>query len=584
VIKIALGTAILAIVYITFLFFNQMQGLSRSVDAISESSRRLVGLEKVVSALSVNETSLRSFIISGDSMYLKERFYNRAELDPAIAELRKPASPNVKGFNCDSLVSLLDRRYAMFDHTLETIRKYKGKDPKKVNYALAQSDTLTDIVRDYIYRSLAKEASNVTQSSIDHRYEIQTSIVTSFSLVTVALFILLLSIGRISADLRSMKKLNDELKFLNYTFNKAEKIAGISHWKYNLRTKKYIFSDNFFTLIGLERGSFEPSLETILPYIHPDDRDYVNEIYTDSLAKRKPTALVFRLSTKDGMKYVRAIGSFAENSKGELVKIGVNYDITEQYANLASLEESNRNLMAINGELEAFNNIVSHDLQEPLRKIQMFISRIEEQESAALSENGQMYFTRIASSANRMQNLLIDLVNYSRAMKGERAFAPTDLNLVVADVLSELSINIDERQAEVKVGRLPVISAIPTQIHQLFVNLITNSLKFTKPGQHPSIKIRQEKIPDGETREGIAFSDRKYVKLIVSDKGIGFSQEFADKIFLLFRRLEKDSYEGTGIGLSICKRIVENHNGEIFAESQPGKGARFIIYLPKTEG
>jgi len=583
VIKIALGTAILAIIYITFLFFNQMQGLGRSVDAISESNRRLVQLEKVVSAISVNESSLRSFIISGDSMYLKDRFYRRAELDPAIAELRKPVASDTRGFDCDSLVSLLDRRYALFDSTLETIGKYRGKHNAKVSYALAQSDTLTDILRDYVYHSLEKEASNVAQSSIDHRYEIQTSIITSFSLVTVALFILLLSIGRISTDLRSMKKLNDELKFLNYTFNKAERIAGISHWKYNLRTKKYIFSDNFFNLIGLERGSFEPSLETILPYIHPDDRDHVREVYAESLALKKPTALVFRLATKEGMKYVRAIGSFAENSKGELVKIGVNYDITEQYANLASLEESNRNLVAINGELEAFNNIVSHDLQEPLRKIQMFISRIEEQDAAALSDGGRQYFNRIATSANRMQNLLIDLVNYSRAMKGERAFAPTDLNQVLEDVVGELAINIEEKQAEINVGKLPVISAIPAQIHQLFVNLIANALKFTRPGENPRVKISQEKIADGEARDNIAFSDRKYVKLVVADKGIGFSQEFADKIFLLFRRLEKESYEGTGIGLAICKRIVENHNGEIFAESQSGKGAKFIIYLPKTE-
>jgi signal transduction histidine kinase/CHASE3 domain sensor protein len=582
VIKIALGTAILLIVYITSVFFTQMQNLGQSVESMSISNKRLLALEKVLSVISVNESSVRSYIISGDSVYLQKRFYAKKSLAPQMESLRKLSDKSIKSFNCDSLQRMIDARYDLFKSTLAIAGKENFADQAEINFVLAQNDTLTDKIREYIYKSLEAESANVDQYQIDHRYEIETSIITSFLLVTVALFILLISIGRISSDLSSMKKMNDELKFLNYTFNNAEKIAGISHWKYNLQTQKYTFSDNFYNMIGLDPDTFMPTLENVMPYLHADDRENVIQAYSDSIVNRTPTSLVFRMYSKNGeMRYFKSVGSFAENSKGELVKIGVNYDITEQYQNTADLEESNKDLRAINAELESFNNIVSHDLQEPLRKIQMFISRIEENEFPALSETGQDQFKRIASSANRMQSLLIDLVNYSRAMKGDKAFAETDLGKIVKEVFTELSLNIEEKKAVIKVGPLPIINAIPAQIHQLFVNLLTNSIKFTQPDTPPKVAISQEEIAENEVCNGESISDKKYIKIAVVDKGIGFSQEFADKIFLLFRRLEKERYDGTGIGLAICKKIVENHNGYIHAESDLGKGAKFIIYLPK---
>jgi signal transduction histidine kinase len=580
IIKIALGTAIMLIFYITFVFFNQMQNLSRSVDSMSVSSRRLLELEKILSAVAVNESSVRSYIITGDSLYLKERFKSEQFIEPQMLNLRQMRA--TKSFNADTLHKLVTKRYNLFSQTLDAVQKNGSLKTAELAAIMAQSDTVSDQIRNYIQRSLENEADNVTFYKINHNYEIDTSIITSFLLVTVALFILLLSLTRISTDLNSMKMLKDELRFLNYNLNNAQKISGISHWKYNLQTRKYSFSENFYNQIGVDPEQFEPTLQSVLPYIHEDDREHVITAYAESIANKTPTSLIFRLQPIGGaMKYIKSVGSFAENSRGELVKIGVNYDITEHYLNTANLEENNKHLRAINAELESFNNIVSHDLQEPLRKIQMFVSRIDEQESETLTETGRDYFGRITALANRMQNLLIDLVNYSRAMKGDKAFCQTDLKGLMKDVRQELSLNIEERQAVIKVGSLPVTNAIPAQIHQLLVNLMTNALKFTEPGVPPQIKVAEEKIADDEMRNGIAFSPKEFVKIVFTDKGIGFDQEFADKIFLLFRRLEKESYDGTGIGLAICKKIVENHNGYIFAESGLGKGAKFIIYLPR---
>ena len=212
----------------------------------------------------------------------------------------------------------------------------------------------------------------------------------------------------------------------------------------------------------------------------------------------------------------------------------------------------------------------------------MFISRIDQTEFEVLSETGRDYFKRIAASANRMQNLMVDLVNYSRTMKGDKAFSETDLNVIIEDVLAELALNIEEKNALIVIEGIPVAKVIPFQIHQLFVNLLSNALKFSRDGVQPEISIKGAEVTEEELFNNVPFTDRQYYKIVVADNGIGFKQEFAEKIFQLFRRLEKvHEYRGTGIGLAICKRIVENHDGFIFAEGHPNEGAKFIIYLPK---
>lgn len=582
VIKIALAIAVLLITYVSVVFFRQMQSLGQAVELMTVSNKRLVEMEKILSAISINDSSVRSFIITSDSTYLKRRFVDINVLEESFDNLEhhfKRTSNN--SFSLDSLKGLVANRYQLFYDVLGAARA--GSPQQAETYKLLRySDTVTDQLRRYLQDVMAKESTNIHVYEIRHKHEIQTSIITSFFLVTIALFILFLSINRISSDLGDLRKLNDELMFLNFKFTNAEKIAGLSHWKYNLETKKYSLSDNFYSLIGVSPQNNIESLEAIFPFLHPDDREGVIEAYSDSYVHKTPTSLVYRLYDKDGkMRYLKSIGSFAENSKGQLVKIGVNYDVTEQYKNTEKLEEKNRNLMAINAELESFNNIVSHDLQEPLRKIQMFISRIDQQELDSMSESGRAYFERIKLSANRMQNLLIDLVNYSRAMKGEKAFEKKSLNEILDEVIEEISLDIQEKNAVVRVEKLPTINVIPLQIHQLFINLMTNSLKFVREGVNPEIRIYKAAISDDDL-DWTDKSKTAYYKIVVEDNGIGFKQEFADKIFQLFRRLEKNpSYMGTGIGLAICKKVVENHNGHIAAFGEPDAGAKFVIYLPK---
>lgn len=582
VVKIALAIAILLIVYITSMFFGQMKGLDSSVNSMSAANTRLRELETIMAALTANENSTRSFILTRDSVYLTKRFHTRASLEPRLLKLEK-LQPDDKAYHTDTLRKLIDERFAVFHSIRNFGTQRKPPSREELRLTLARGDSLTDHIRDYIYSSTDAEVTHVNQSRINHNYEVETSIITSFLLVTIALFILLVSLNRINSDLNDLKALNDELRFVNYTFNKAEKIAGISHWKYNLRTREYDFSENFYNLLGVDAESFRPSLESILPHIHPDDRGAVVQTYTESILHKTPTSLVFRVLGRNGnIHYVRSISSFAENSDGNLVKIGVNYDITDQYLNTISLEENNKHLKAVNAELESFNNIVSHDLQEPLRKIQMFISRIESSEVDRLSEKGMGFFQRIGDSARRMQNLLIDLVNYSRTMRSEKHFLTVSLQAIVHEVIAKHADSIAEQQATISVDVLPEARVIPFQMEQLFDNLISNSLKFARRNVPLHIRISAVPIAGGERYGDFIPDASKYLKIVVADNGIGFHQEFAERIFHLFRRLERTyEYQGTGIGLAICRKIIENHNGYLFAEGAPNEGAKFIVFLPR---
>ena len=293
---------------------------------------------------------------------------------------------------------------------------------------------------------------------------------------------------------------------------------------------------------------------------------------------------MFRYVLADGkIKYIKSIGTFAKNSSGDIIKTGVVYDMTDQYERTLELEESNIELKSINAELESFNNIVSHDLQEPLHKIQMFISRIEGSEFDAVSDKNKTYFSKIKLSASKMQTLLIDLVNYSRTIKGDKVYVDVDLRDTIHRAIDELSSDIEDRNATIKLGTMPRMKAISFQLDQLFINLISNSLKYSKDDVVPKINIFTEDIFENVYFGDKLILDEEYHKIVIKDNGIGFKQEYADKIFILFQRLETDpKYTGTGLGLAICKRIIDNHNGFIKAESEPNVGTTFSIFMPKS--
>lgn len=251
-------------------------------------------------------------------------------------------------------------------------------------------------------------------------------------------------------------------------------------------------------------------------------------------------------------------------------------------SNADKMREKNRELEAMNQELASFAYVSSHDLQEPLRKIQTFASRIVEMEEDKLSPKGKDYFQRMQNAALRMQTLIEDLLAYSRTNTAEQKFERSDLNKLLEEVKNELKETIEEKKVQIKADKLPALNVISFQIRQLFTNILSNAIKFSKEGISPVIRISVEKLkrPDIEH----ANPDINYFHIAFADNGIGFDPEHRTKIFEVFQRLHgRSEYTGTGIGLAICKKIMDNHHGFITADSESEKGATFHVYLPEEK-
>ncbi len=238
-------------------------------------------------------------------------------------------------------------------------------------------------------------------------------------------------------------------------------------------------------------------------------------------------------------------------------------DITDLKRTQFRLEQSNR-------ELESFASVASHDLQEPLRKIQTFGERLKTTCGASLSPEGRDYLERMNNAAGRMRRLIDDLLSFSRISSKAPTFARVDLGRVAREVLVDLETAIEQAGATVTVGELPTLEAEPMQMRQLLQNLVSNALKFRQENVAPSVSI-----------QATVQADAGLCELRVADNGIGFDEKYLDRIFNVFQRLHgRGKYEGTGIGLAICRKIVERHGGCIDARSKPGQGATFIIKLP----
>ncbi|MEO6612753.1 MAG: PAS domain-containing protein, partial [Chitinophagaceae bacterium] len=363
-----------------------------------------------------------------------------------------------------------------------------------------------------------------------------------------------------------------------------------------------IFEANkaFLNMLGYTRQDLKTGKINWLNYTPPEHQ--VNDHLAIEKAKSMKISPPYEkeIIRTDG-KRISVIKARAIINKNEIMSVFV--DITERKSaelklktfaqeletkvkeRTAELQTSNEELRQSNMHLDQFAYVASHDLQEPLRKILTFTMRLQDKHADELTPEAKSYITKIEGASGRMRILIQDLLNYSRLLQHETLFKETDLSEILKNVLSDFELLIQEKKAEIKTGQLPTIAGIPLQLNQLFYNLINNSLKFSKKEVPPVISITSRTLSEKEITKYPALDPSiSYVEIIFKDNGIGFEQQYAKRIFSIFQRLhDKDTFTGTGIGLALTRKIIENHHGDIFADAKENQGAAFHVILPITQ-
>jgi PAS domain S-box-containing protein len=352
-----------------------------------------------------------------------------------------------------------------------------------------------------------------------------------------------------------------------------------------------IYNNSYFSeLINIPNEKVTGSY--IFDYISGESRQQFLEHFDLALQGCSKTEITLCVNNKNIPVYVSLT-----NLQPQLATVGmIVTDLSEKKQNerlikihTETLRNKNAELEHLNKSLDQFASIASHDLQEPLRKIKTFTALLKGQFNNTLSGESNELIDKIKRSSERMSLLINDVLNFSRITHMENMFVKTDLNQILDNTLKDFDLLILEKDASVRIGNLPVVEAIPSQINQLFCNLVGNALKFSKIGEPASLSISSRILPPEETENEFNLSfnlnnQLSYSEIIFKDNGIGFDQQFAGQIFSIFERLNsQDQYSGTGIGLALCQKIVQHHHGGIRAEGKEGEGAIFYVLLPLTQ-
>lgn len=355
----------------------------------------------------------------------------------------------------------------------------------------------------------------------------------------------------------------------------SQVLTSTGTWKWTLNENQISWSDEMYRIYGLLPQSEVITFDRFVNFIHPDYKQRRLTEITEALQKGIANDYIMKIICSDGKeKFLKGKGKvLLDGNRNPVGILGTCQDITKEYALNEELETRNQELSRKNKVLESFNFIATHDLQEPLRKIQVYSNRMLHEGIHDIPEKYLKYFDKISISSNRMQRMIEDFMTFYQSLNAEHNLEEVDLKVMLNDIKEEFSDTLAVKNARITSDDLPCVHAIRIQIKQLLKQLISNALKFSKPNVKPEISIVHtlEKDEDG----------RCSLKLIIKDNGIGFDNKYAERIFDLFQKLHsKDEYSGSGIGLSLCKKIVEDHGGNITAQSEPGIGSEFCVCLP----
>lgn len=538
-------------------------------------------LEHLISHMKDAETGQRAYIISKNREYLKPFYKSEKSIAKSLQILDSLTDDNADHQKELILITDLIRQRQNFLIKSTALIDQQEYDYGQFSANLAEGNNTMMLLRSKVNAMIAKETKKFKQQHSQYDSIVNNTPLLIYSTLIITLLLLSIAFIRMNRNLVHLKNINDKLKITAEANNLSEIVGSFGNWQLDLQTGKQSYSDNLYRMLGVQPNSFVPSQTEFHKFIHPDDRTFVEEQTKDLHTKGILPTFVYRIIRRDNqIRYFKVRGELSKNLFKRKTVIATTIDVTDEIISTKYIEDRNKELELTNKELSAFNYVASHDLQEPLRKIETFLSRLEDKDFETLSEDGKLCTQKIKSSTNRMRILIEDLLQFSQTTKTEKAFEKSDLNELFENAKLAMLQKIEETLTTVHCNNMPMLTVIPFQIQQLFTNLINNSIKYRKVNQPVHIKITSKLVPENSDNR-LPNNNQKYYQIDVEDNGIGFEQIYAENIFTLFKRLHnKDEYEGSGIGLAICKKIVENHDGFIFAYGIPNQGTVFSIFLP----
>ena len=559
------------------------QNFRQTAERVSESNELLQSGNVLVRSVAEMESICLGFLITGKEGSLNGYEFAKAEAIDALEKL-KILTANLPEQR--QRVDLLKLKFSQIREieTQEIAARRTG------GFREAAAQFAESKVRDFYQdlRTVTFELQHAERLELIDRSE-KANIAGRAAIIvtmvgTVATFLALVGAGfliRRDADRRQLAEdaLVQQANLLTNIMDAMPELVFVKD-----RTGRYVMHNRAHRLyLGLRlsetlegRTVFDLFPRELAERYHADDR-YVIETGAPIRNREEPAR-----PTSPNIVWLSTTKMPLRDPAGRIVGlVCVSADITARKEADEKLKRFAEQLERSNAELQSFASVASHDLQEPLRKIMAFGDRLRTRCGEALGEQGRDYLGRMQGAAERMQVLIQDLLKLSRITSRAQPFEPCWLTKIVNDVLGDLEVAIEERRAEVRVGDLPVIDADPLQMRQLFQNLIANALKFQQPGETPVVSVHCEiAVSSGHEISG-APRGSELCRISVQDNGIGFDQKFADQIFDVFQRLHtRLQYEGTGIGLAVCRKITDRHGGSIVAQSSEGQGATFIVTLP----
>jgi PAS domain S-box-containing protein len=429
--------------------------------------------------------------------------------------------------------------------------------------------------------SAAQRVFNFTHrlaSGEQRRVEILTSPIMLDS--GVALYSIVRDITESERIAQEQARLVAELARRERRLNESQRLARVGSWEWNVQTGIIEVSDELLNLLNLPASASPGPCAPFIGAVHPDDRDRAQLEALRALARGEPLSVLYRVDHPvAGEQILATRGQLVRDEEGQPQwMVGTTQDVTASKRVEDELREYARQLEANMRESEEFAYVASHDLQEPLRKIRTFGDRLRQLSWEQLDDTSRNYLERMMAAAGRMSRLIEDLLAYSRVSTRGQAMEEVEPEEPLREALETLAVSVEEAGATVEIsGPLPSFEADAGQIEQLFQNLLSNALKFRRADTPSHIQISGK-------RTARADDEPAHVEIIIEDNGIGFDGKYAEAIFAPFHRLHgRDAYPGTGIGLAICRKIVERHHGHISATARPCHGARFTITLPEAQ-